>query len=132
MAPTLALFTGALPGRNRRRVSYRVMRLIRTIALLFLLAAAPAAADPGEASPTWVPDGPVNAIAISGSTAYVGGSFGTLAPYTGGSAALDAVTGERHRWPDVAGTVNAVASDGAGGWYLGGSFASVAGVPRQN
>ena len=35
-------------------------------------------------------------------------------------------------WPEVNGVVNAVASDGNGGWYLGGDFQSVGGVPRTD
>jgi hypothetical protein len=53
--------------------------------LCFGVAAGPAAADPTSSpSPAWIPDGEVNAVAVSGSTAYIGGEFGHLAPLTGG------------------------------------------------
>jgi hypothetical protein len=105
-----------------------------SIGCMAALMAAPAAADPaGAPLSTWVPDGEVKSLAVSGQTAYVGGNFSRVAPYTGGSVNLDASTAERRTpWPEVEGVVNAVAPDGSGGWYLGGDFSSVAGVPRQN
>jgi hypothetical protein len=109
------------------------MRLAIPFLLVAALLPATATADPGDAVPAWVPDAPVNAAAISGSTAYIAGDFSRIGPYTGGSMAVDRVTGDRRpAWPDVAGTVRAVAADGAGGWYLGGSFRAVAGVGRTN
>ena len=104
------------------------------LALAAALAASPAAAAPtGPPLSTWVPDGEVKAVAISGQTAYIGGNFGRVAPYTGGSVRIDSTSAAaKTPWPDVAGTVYAVASDGVGGWYLGGDFAAVAGVGRQN
>jgi hypothetical protein len=81
----------------------------------------------------WVPDGEVKAVAVSGSTAYIGGNFTRIAPYTGSSARFDASNGQlKNAWPEVEGVVNAVAVDGAGGWYLGGDFRSVGGVPRTD
>src|SRR5580765_2476455 len=54
-------------------------------------------------------------------------------PNTGSFAAIDAVNGKsRSGWPRVNGPVAAVAADGAGGWYVGGTFTQVAGVPRAN
>jgi hypothetical protein len=82
---------------------------------------------------TWVPDGEVRAVAVSGSTAYIGGNFTRIAPYTGSSALFNASSGDLKKpWPEVAGVVNAVAPDSAGGWYLGGDFTSVGGVPRTD
>src|SRR4051812_557383 len=107
--------------------------LLASAAAAVLLTAAPAGADPGDPSPAWVPDGRVNAVAVDGSTAYIGGAFSRIAPYTGGAVSLDPVSGERQApWPDVAGDVWAAARDDAGGWYLGGHFGAVGGVARQN
>jgi hypothetical protein len=111
--------------------------MLRSALLALGIAAAlagPAAADPpGAPLSTWIPDGEVKAVAVSGKIAYLGGNFGRIAPYTGGSARLDASSAAaKAPWPQVAGTVNAVQSDQSGGWYLGGSFSSVGGVPRQN
>ena len=84
-------------------------------------------------APMLVPDGEVKAVALSGSTAYIGGNFSRIAPYTGSSALFEAPSGNLKRpWPEVAGVVNDVAADGAGGWYLGGDFNSVGGVPRTD
>src|SRR3954465_9991735 len=113
------------------------MFLCRAIAVALLtvsVAPAAASADPVTAPvETWVPDGEVHAVAISGPIAYLGGNFTRLAPYTGSSAAFDAASGDlRQPWPQVDGAVEAVAPDGSGGWYLGGDFKSVGGVPRTD
>ena len=108
---------------------------LRTVIVVVIaLAATPAraAAEPVTAPvSTWVPDGEVNAMAISGSTAYIGGNFTRIAPYTGPSALFDASTGELKPWPEVEGVVNAVAADGAGGWYLGGDSGRSAASPDR-
>ena len=103
---------------------------IVTLTAVPATAAAAALNDPVS---TLVPDGEVKAIAISGSTAYIGGNFSRIAPYTGSSALFDASSGGLKKpWPEVAGVVNAVVRDGTGGWYLGGDFRSVGGVPRTD
>ncbi|HKQ57541.1 MAG TPA: hypothetical protein VJY35_06710, partial [Candidatus Eisenbacteria bacterium] len=80
-----------------------------------------------------VTDGDVYATAIDGNTLYIGGVFNFVGPYTGGYVALDGVTGAANTgWPKVAGVVRTCVSDGAGGWYIGGTFTSVHGVPRVN
>lgn len=95
--------------------------------------AAPAAADPGEPRPTWIPNGRVNAAAVSGSTLYIGGQFDRVGPYTGGAIRTNPATGElRPQWPDVSGSVAAATPDGNGGWFLGGFFDAVGGVPVRN
>ena len=45
---------------------------------------------------------------------------------------LDATSGLPSWLPKVAGNVYAAAPDGSGGWYLGGQFTHVGGVPRLN
>jgi hypothetical protein len=80
----------------------------------------------------WTTDGTVNAIVTDGSTIYFGGSFTQLATTTGSSVAIDANTAVVQRpYPQVSGFVRALAPDGSGGWYLGGDFTSVGGVPRN-
>src|SRR5205823_2285740 len=126
---------GRASGAYGRAAPHRRNRMKRPLALalvltpLALLAAGPAAADPVGPTPTWVPDGTVRAVAISGSTAYIGGKFSSIAPHTGGSFSLDPQTGQRRAsWPDVSGYVRAAVGDGGGGWYIGGEFTSVGGV----
>src|SRR5215212_3494920 len=106
------------------------------VAALMGLIAVPAgtAADTVTAPvSTWVPDGEVKAMAVSGSTAYIGGNFARIAPYTGSSALFDATSGALEKpWPEAEGVVNAIVADGSGGWYLGGDFRSLGGVPRTD
>jgi len=80
----------------------------------------------------WVTNGTVNAMVQVGSTIYIGGNFTQVGPATGGAIPLDATTGQPIAIPKVAGYVNAVAPDGTGGWYVGGTFTHVGGVPRSN
>jgi RHS repeat-associated protein len=89
---------------------------------------------------TWVVDGGngdtprVNAIKTLDKTVYVGGDFSAVGPRTGSFASLKASSDASYEpsIPEVAGTagtpaggavpVRAIASDGSGGWYIGGEF----------
>jgi hypothetical protein len=107
--------------------------VISCVLLGGLIAPAPAL----RAAPTdpefWLPNGTVDAIAASGRTIYLGGRFTTVAPYTGGLVALDAANGANlKQLPRVEGSINAMVPDGAGGWYIGGSFRRVGGIVRRN
>src|SRR4051812_44669235 len=75
----------------------------------------------------------VRAIAVSGTTAYIGGVFTHVGPYTGSFVAIDGAAGTVVPGrPQVDGDVHAVAADGSGGWYLGGEFTAVGGQARTN
>ena len=77
-------------------------------------------------------DGEVHAVARSESTLYIGGDFRRLGPRTSNAVGLSSETGRSIRIPDVeGGFVDVIASDGAGGWYLGGGFHQVGGEPRN-
>src|SRR5689334_12807704 len=107
-------------------------RLIPAMALMSLIASTSAQAQDVNGS-MWVPNGQVNAIATSGTTIYIGGHFTHVGPITGACAGIDAGSGVlRHGWPRVNGAVYCSVADGAGGWYVGGDFTSVAGVPRTS
>ena len=81
----------------------------------------------------WVANGQVNTIATSNNIVYLGGTFTQVGPATGAAVAIDASTGSPIQpCPMLVGTVKAVASDGSGGWYIGGSFNAVQGQPRRN
>src|SRR5438552_3869511 len=113
-----------------------------TRALCFLGAAAlltlrPAGAMAQKADTTlWTAGGQINATLRSGNTIYVGGAFTTMHRITGGGAILDIPTGfPTTRFPRISGgsaSVYAVASDGGGGWFIGGSFTMVGSVSRLN
>lgn len=65
---------------------------------------------------------------------YLGGDFTAFDQWsTGGGALVSATTAKVNpAFPKVTGTVNAVAGDGAGGFYIGGLFTQVDGVARIN
>jgi hypothetical protein len=78
-------------------------------------------------------NGAVFTTSLAGNTLYFAGDFNYVGPETGGFVAIDATSGSRRPgWPRVEGHVYTAAPDGAGGWYLGGVFSNVAGVPRRN
>ena len=75
----------------------------------------------------------LTAVAVSGQTLYVGGNFVSAAPVVGGGAITDTQTGAlRSNSPRVAGSVYACIPDGRGGWFIGGDFRGVGGLPRAN
>ena len=81
-----------------------------------------------------IPTGNVSAIAVAGNTAYVGGDFRHMGIPTSRLAVLDPSSGQPQAgWPSVdGGFVLASQPDGSGGWYIGGTFTSVGGLPRQH
>src|SRR5438128_246585 len=87
----------------------------------------------------WVTNGSVRAVATSAGPLSLAGSFTRVGPSTGPAVVLDAITGTTlPPYPTVVDTaygdvaVGAVAPDGSGGWYIGGSFTAVLGQPRSN
>lgn len=81
----------------------------------------------------YVTNGAVNATVVSGNTIYIGGDFTSVGPATGSFAGIDGTTGIPDlTLPKVLGKVYAVAPDGAGGWFIGGLFTHVGGIPRNN
>src|SRR5215831_8448397 len=105
-----------------RRVYQRLASFARASLIMVLLAwglGGTASVHAGAAivqADTWITDGPVNAVARSGNTLYLGGSFTSVGPATGGFVAVDRNTGNRDvRFPQVNGSVTAIAPDGVGG-----------------
>lgn len=83
----------------------------------------------------WMTDGVVNASAVSGDVLYLAGRFEYVGPRTGSGVSIDAATGQVASLPRVgstSGSVHTVIPDGAGGWYIGGSFSQVNGVARSD
>ncbi|HZE19930.1 MAG TPA: hypothetical protein VE402_07395, partial [Candidatus Angelobacter sp.] len=107
------------------------MKRVLTFAVL-LLFAVPVYAQTVR-SDFWVTDGYVNDVKESNGTVYIGGAFTRVGPASGCAVPISTTTGlPVANFPKVAGSVAAIAPDGAGGWYLGGSFVSVGGVARAN
>jgi len=114
---------------GRRR--HATMVLACAGALLSALGAAPVAH--ADLSP-FVTDGPVYAITSTGGNTFIGGAFSHVGLRSGGGVALDRVSGQAHTpvAAEVAGgEIDATVSDGAGGWYIGGGFSTVADQPRS-
>lgn len=74
----------------------------------------------------------VNAIATVGDMVYIGGSFDRVGPATGSFVGVDLAGSPLLPYPKVVGTVNCLAPDAAGGWFIGGDFTAVDGQPRRN
>ncbi len=86
-------------------------------------------ARPGQ----MVPNGMVRDIEIGDDgTVYLAGDFTRFSVPAGAGMVVDASTGRKRSAFQIEGTVRAVVSDGAGGWYVGGQFSHVNGVPRAN
>ncbi|MBN2571125.1 MAG: delta-60 repeat domain-containing protein [Ignavibacteriales bacterium] len=106
---------------------------IITFALLLLLIINFTFAQSETPDPTmWMADDDVFAIAIDGDYTYIGGAFKNIGPRTGYGAKITSTSDLRSTsFPEVNGTIYAVATDESGGWYIGGSFTQVGGVARN-
>jgi trimeric autotransporter adhesin len=108
------------------------------LAALSLLCLTPAASANFDSLPSGplIADGAVQAIAVSGENVYLGGSFQTIGPRTGQGVLFNSdLSSIDSSIPQVSGgerKVDAVVSDGQGGWYVGGEFSTVGGEARKN
>ncbi|MEZ5290799.1 MAG: hypothetical protein R2745_06930 [Vicinamibacterales bacterium] len=105
-------------------------RLVAVVALVAL--ATNAGAEPSTASSMPWKVGRPDAMAVSGTTVYMA-SRGDLIPRTkalGGFGVFGAAEAVADPVPATNGAVAAIIADGAGGWYIGGTFTTVGGVPR--
>jgi len=81
---------------------------------------------------TWVVDGFVNAMATDGNVTYIGGGFDRVGPNTGSGVIFDTPSDvPMSPYLRIDYDVYASASDGSGGWYIGGYFYGVAGMERE-
>jgi hypothetical protein len=82
---------------------------------------------------TWIPNGPVESVALDDDYVYLGGAFSYVGPQNGSGAILNPTSGElADSFPNIVGEVYVSVSDGSGGWYLGGNFNTVGGIERNN
>jgi hypothetical protein len=79
------------------------------------------------------PDGGVSALATNGTSVYAGGNFSTFRLPTGNGVPVDTTSGLAiPGFPKVNGFVSCVVADGAGGWYIAGTFTQVGAFARNN
>lgn len=79
----------------------------------------------------WITNNTVRATAVSGNTLYIGCDFTYAGPYCPNGTAVNTTTGAVNlTYARPNGTVLAAVPDGAGGWYIGGSFTTVGNVSR--
>lgn len=84
---------------------------------------------------TWVTNGIVKSFVQSGNTIYIGGLFDRVGPRTGPGVEFALDGSQNAGLPEVSGgggRIQAVVSDGSGGWFIGGLFTHVGGVARNN
>jgi trimeric autotransporter adhesin len=123
------------------RRSWRPMVVLVTVGALLVGGRVAWAATSDAPSPTWQTNGRVLAVAQSGTTVYLAGTFTSVRPpgsrrgvgevARNRAAAIDAATGQLLAWnPDVNGEVRALAAAGQR-VYLGGSFTRVGGQTRR-
>ncbi len=104
-----------------------------TVAVVLLVAAASAHALSSKPANGYVTNGPVDAIAPTANAIYLGGHFTQVGPRTGPGVGINASTGKSRGLAQVAGgRVFAVAPDGSGGFFVGGSFTRVGMAARRN
>jgi len=132
-------FCGSDPFWGRSRLLWTAAALYTLVALGLIATILALSPTNGSAQTIdeklWIANGPVYTVVRDGGTIYIGGEFSQVGPVApiGGGAPIDATTGAvLPELPKVAGSVFAVVSDGAGGWYIGGSFTTVGGLPRSN
>jgi hypothetical protein len=107
--------------------------MTRSILLILVTFWASAASAQVLRDDLWVTNGGVYASTVVGNTLYLGGDFSRVGPATGGLMPLHATSGNPLQAPlDVDGTIKAIVSDGAGGWYVGGLFRHINGSARNS
>lgn len=137
---------GLAPNSKSMRILETKLSSVILLALTASLVHAPSASgEPLSYRPddTFVTNGPVNAVVRDGSTIYIGGRFDRVGPRTGPGIEVGLDGSQNLGMPEISGagptslfgaggSVSAVASDGAGGWFVGGLFTHVGDSPRTN
>lgn len=77
-----------------------------------------------------VTGGQVSSMVRDGNTIYIGGNFWGLGPNVPNGSCISTTTGQPNlNYVKPNDEVTAVVSDGAGGWYIGGEFTQIGGLP---
>jgi hypothetical protein len=109
-----------------------MLRSTRIAIVLLFLTALPATAQVLR-DDLWVTNGGVFASTVLDNKLYLGGSFNRVGPATGGLMPVRTTTGQNVSEPmNLDGSINAMIPDGAGGWYVGGSFRHLLGQARSS
>ncbi|MBY0434001.1 MAG: hypothetical protein K2U26_07825, partial [Cyclobacteriaceae bacterium] len=115
---------------ERKKINYKISQFLAVF--IFLISTDFAQGQVVQEN-LWATNGQVSSVAKDGNTIYLGGTFTTVGPATGGGTGLDISSGTTDgSFPRVDGTVKAVIPDGTGGWFIGGGFTAVGNVPRSN
>ncbi len=103
------------------------------LAALSTLGACFCFASPGDILNFCVTDGPVVNMTATANTIYLCGNFFNIGERTGKGTEVDLTTAHSTRQlPMINNVINAVASDGQGGWFVGGSFNQAGQVSKHN
>ena len=129
MSTQSACLPRSAPAAFRRRFA-RLMWAGLALAMLGAPAALRAQTVRSDLAMT---NGMVNAGLVAGGKLHIGGSFTHVGQATGCGVPVDTTSGQvLSGFPAVAGTIQAVVPDGAGGWFIGGAFTAVGGEARLN
>src|SRR6266478_3648575 len=118
-------------GSSRCRMAFGLQAVCASVALL----CASLLAQPTNLAREdfWVPDGQVNAILETNGVLYIGGLFDYISPVSETGNAFDLASGAPlPGFPKVNGAIKAILTDNSGGWFVGGLFTSVGGLPVTN
>lgn len=102
---------------------------------IFLVAQAGLHAQPCPALDPkfWLTDGPVYSTLVANDSIYLGGDFSYVGPRTGPAGLFHQATGALlGSPPSISGVVRAIVPDGAGGWFIGGTFTRIGTVSITN
>ncbi len=120
---------------DRDQAARLALALFATVLLACLILAPGASALSPYPELGYVTNGTVNAVAHSEGVTYIGGAFSQVGPATGPSVGVSLSTAKDLSLPRVWGgsaVIDTVAQDEKGGYFIGGNFTHVGGVPCSN
>jgi trimeric autotransporter adhesin len=107
-------------------------RFLLAMIYLIVMQLTASAQNPLFDSLPWGTNNEVNSLLLSGDTLYFGGSFSWVGPVMPYGATVDLITAQADiNMVRANNAINAVVSDGADGWFIGGTFTQVGGQPRN-